>query len=344
MKPHRKFEVLQQDFNFNCLLKYCQNNSKKFLLFLTFSLFYLFTLSYTAFQNTNWSVVAESMGGVATAKNEETFSIFYNPACLPNVETKSIQLAYYKPYAGLEDVNFSISNIAFVLPTKYFSLGVGVGFYDIDNLYYETTTILSLATNLKKLSLSLPYISVGTNFKMLTKGYNFDTEILKYEPVLNNKRSVSSVSLDIGLNYKLLKEKFLLGFSVKDINQPNVAVTDIEDIVPMTISFGSAYNFGDIKSVLYFEDFTLATEIRYRDQPWGEEQTKLFYALGIETFLNFHTIALRVGVNKDSVNFGFGYYGIKISKYTIVLNYGFGISTVISDNFGNHRFSIELQF
>jgi hypothetical protein len=344
MKPHRKFEVLQQAVNFNGLLKYCQNNSKKFLLFLTFLLFYLFTIPYAAFQNTNWSVVAESMGGVATAKNEETFSIFYNPACLPNVDNKAIQLAYYKPYAGLEDVDFSISNIAFVLPTKYFCLGVGVGFYDIDNLYYETTTILSLATNLKKLSLSLPYISVGTNFKILTKGYNFDTEILKYEPVLNNKRSVSSVSLDIGLNCKLLKEKFLLGFSVKDINQPNVAVTDIEDIVPMTISFGSAYNFGDIKSGLYFEDFTLATEIRYRNQPWGEEQTKLFYALGIETFLNFHTIALRVGVNKASVNFGFGYYGIKISKYTIVLNYGFGISTVISDNFGNHRFSIELQF
>jgi hypothetical protein len=344
MKPHRKFEILQQAVNFNGLLKYCQRIFKKFLLFLTFLLFYLLTLSYAAFQNTNWSVVAESMGGVATAKNEETFSIFYNPACLPNVETKSIQLAYYKPYAGLEDVNFSISNIAFVLPTKYFSLGVGVGFYDIDNLYYETTTILSLATNLKKLSLSLPYISVGTNFKILTKVYNFDTEILKYEPVLNNKRSVSSVSLDIGLNCKLLKEKFLLGFSVKDINQPNVAVTDIEDIVPMMISFGSAYNFGDIKAGIYFEDFTLATEVRYRNQPWGEEQTKLFYALGIETFLNFHTIALRVGVNKDSVNFGFGYYGIKISKYTIVLNYGFGISTVISDNFGNHRFSIELQF
>jgi hypothetical protein len=344
MKPHRKFEVLQQAVNFNGLLKYCQNNSKKFLLFLTFLLFYLFTFSYAAFQNTNWSVVAESMGGVATAKNEETFSIFYNPACLPNVETKSMQLAYYKPYAGLEDVNFSISNIAFVLPTKYFSLGVGVGFYDIGNLYYETTTILSLATNLRKLSLSLPYISVGTNFKILTKVYNFDTEILKYEPSLNNKRSVSSVSLDIGLNCKLLKEKFLLGFSVKDINQPNVAITDIEDIVPMMISFGSAYNFGDIKAGIYFEDFTLATEVRYRNQPWGEEQTKLFYALGIETFLNFHTIALRVGVNKDSVNFGFGYYGIKISKYTIVLNYGFGISTVISDNFGNHRFSIELQF
>jgi hypothetical protein len=344
MKPHRKFEILQQAANFNCLLKYCQNNSKKFLLFLTFLLFYLFTFSYAAFQNTNWSVVAESMGGVATAKNEETFSIFYNPACLPNVGTKSIQLAYYKPYAGLEDVNFSISNIAFVLPTKCFCLGVGVGFYDIGNLYYETTTILSLATNLKKMSLPLPYISVGTNFKMLTKGYNFDTEILKYEPSLNNKTSVSSVSLDIGLNCKLLKEKFLLGFSVKDINQPNVAVTDIEDIVPMTVSIGSAYNFGDIKAGLYFEDFTLATEIRYRDQPWGEERTKLFYALGIETFLNFHTIALRAGVNKASVNFGFGYYGIKISKYTIVLNYGFGISTVISDNFGNHRFSIELQF
>jgi hypothetical protein len=179
---------------------------------------------------------------------------------------------------------------------------------------------------------------------MLTKGYNFDNEILKYEPSLNNKTSVSSVSLDIGLNFKLLKEKFLLGFSVKDINQPNVAVTDREDTVPMTVCFGSGYNFGDIKAGLYFEDFTLATEIRYRNQPWGEEQTKLFYALGIETFLNFRTIALRAGVNKDSVNFGFGYYGIKISKYTIILNYGFGISTVISDNFGNHRFSIELQF
>ncbi|GEM_PF-1239369 len=327
---------------------------KNFLIYLSFIVYYLLLptcylllpsqLTFAAFQNTSWSVSAESMGSVATAKNEEAFSIFYNPACLVNVENKEIQFAYYKPYSGLENVNFSISNFAFVLPTKYFSLGVGIGLYNVNSLYYESTTILSLSSVLKKIFSYLPNLSIGTNLKMLTKGYNFDNEILNYEPTLKDKNSVSSFSLDIGLNYKLLKNKLLLGLSVKDINRPNVAVTDTEDIVPMTISFGSAYNFGDIKAGLYFEDFTLATEIRYRDQIWGNLQEKLFYALGMETFLNFRTIAFRAGINKESINFGFGYYGIKISKFTLGLNYGFGVSTVISDNFGNHKLSIDLQF
>jgi len=324
-----------------------KNRTRNFaILLLIFELLiFNFQLTNAAFQNTGWSVVAESMGGVATAKSEEAFSIFYNPACLTNVENKMIQFAYYKPYFGLEDVDFNISDVAFVLPTKYFSLGIGVGLYNVNNLYYETTTILSLSSVLKKIYPSLPCLSIGTNLKVLTKGYNFNKEILSYEPELKNRGSVLSFSLDIGLNYELLKDKLLLGFSAKDINQPNVAVTSDEDIVPMIVCFGSAYNFGDIKVGPYFEDFTLAAEVRYRNQSWGEEETKLFYAVGLETFFNFHTIALRAGISKNSVDFGFGYYGIKISsKLNFGLSYNFGISTKISDNLGNHRIGFDLKF
>ncbi|MCX8163758.1 MAG: hypothetical protein N3D10_04380, partial [Candidatus Micrarchaeota archaeon] len=146
--------------------------------------------------------------------------------------------------------------------------------------------------------------------------------------------------------YKFLDEKISLGLAVKDINQPNIAVLDdVEDIVPMSICFGSTYNFGDIKAGLYFEDFTLGLELRYRNQNWGDETTKLFYAVGFETYLNFHTIPLRFGINKNSLNLGFGYQGIKVSeKLNLGFIYSFGLPFIYSDGFGNHRISLEIKF
>jgi len=315
-----------------------------FLIFfklLTFN----FQLTEAAFQNTAWSVSAESMGGVAVAYSNEPFGVFYNPVNIVNVETKSLQIAYLKPYLALENIDINLNTIAFVLPKKYVSLSAAVGMYNVNNLYYETTTIFSFSTILKKFFDNLPYISIGTNLKFLTKRYKFDEGILNYQPELKNKNSTTVFSTDIGLITKMLKDKLSLGIAIKDVNQPNVAVVSSEDIVPLTVSFGGTYNIGDIKTILYFEDFTVGCELRYRNQTWGTTQSKLFYGIGFQTYFNFHTIAIRAGINKESINFGFGYNGIKLSQKILMnIQYGFGLSTVVFDNSaGTHRISFEIQ-
>ncbi len=317
----------------------------RYLLFPTCYLLLTTNLIFAAFQNTAWSVSAESMGGVAVAYSNEPFGVFYNPANIVNVETKSFQIAYLKPYLALENVDINLNNIAFVLPTKYVSLSAAVGMYNVNNLYYETTSIFSFSTVLKKFFDNLPYISIGTNLKFLTKGYKFDNEILNRQPELKNKNSTTVFSTDIGLTTKMLKDKLSLALAVKDVNQPNVAIVSSEDIVPLTVSFGGIYNIGDIKTILYFEDFTIGCELRYRNQTWGTTQTKLFYGIGFQTYLNFHTIAIRAGINKESVNFGFGYNGIKLSQKVFMnIQYGFGLSTIIFDSYGTHRISFEIRF
>ncbi|MCS7152153.1 MAG: four helix bundle protein [Endomicrobia bacterium] len=329
----------------NCLIQNRRKILQKILLFFTIT--YLLTPTYyifSAFQNTDWSVRAESMGGVFTAISNEPSGVYYNPAGISDVPENYVQVMYSKPYLGLEDVNFLLTSLSVVAPIKYASFGFSFSMYDVqDGLYTETAGIVSAATSLKRVYEPMPDFKIGLNVKYLMKKYKYDTEILNVEPTLAGKDSKSVISADVGLIYKIFSDRLYFGVSVKDINQPNIAVLEGNtDIIPMTISFGSAYNFGDVKAGLYFEDLTVGLELRQRNQDWGE---KYFYAIGCETYLNFHTIALRFGVNKNSLNFGFGYYGIKIAeRINIGICYSFGISAVIVDNIGNHRAAIEVKF
>lgn len=324
-------------------------NDKKLknILFVFFTLYILcFTLSFSAFQIQDYSVRAESLGGCGNALLDEVSSMYYNPATVSSVEQKIVQFYYSKPYAGLdEDINFNITNVNFVSPFPILSLACGFNLMNVNNLYTESIAVVNLSTKLNRFIKNIPVIQIGVNLKMLTKSYNFDDEILKYEPELKNKNIQSVLSVDFGIISKLLKEKFVLGLSLHDVNTPDIAVVDNKDIVPLTLSFGSGYNFGDVKLGLYFEDLTVLTELRYRNQTYGDEYSKLFWSLGVETYLNFHTIGLRVGVNKQSVNLGFGYYGIKIAeKINFGINYAFGISTIYPDVSTNHKISVELRF
>lgn len=329
-----------------------QNRRKcvKYLVLIIFTVHYLlFTTCciFSAFQNTDWSVRAESMGGVFTAVSDEPSGIYYNPAGITAVDNNYIQAMYTKPYLGLEDVNFTLMSLSAVVPVKYVRLGIGSNIYDVQGgLYREVLGMVSVASMLSEIYQILPPVRVGLNLKYLNKKYSYDDEILQVEPELKGKDSKSVFSVDFGVLYKILDDKLSFGFSVKDVNQPDIAVLEgNKDIIPMTISFGSAYNFGDLKAGLYFEDFTVGVELRYRNQEWGDENTKIFYALGLETYLNFHTIPIRFGVNKNSINLGFGYQGVKVSeKVSLGVSYNFGLPIVYSDTLGNHRISIDIKF
>ena len=334
----------------NVLIQSKRKIIKNFLL-LFFTITYLLSpnccLLFSAFQSTDWSVRAESMGGVFTAISDEPSGVYYNPSGTRFVEKNFVQTMYSKPFLGIEDINIYLMNIAGVFKTKYISLGFSYGSYNVENnLYKEDTIIFNLSKKLDEIYSELPALSLGINFKYLTKKYTFDDEILNLEPELKDKKSRSVVSLDFGAIYKFLDDKMSVGFAVKDFNQPNIAVLEEnKDIIPMVVSFGSAYNFGDIKTGLYFEDFTLGIELRYRNQDWGDENTKFFYALAIETYLNFHTIPIRFGINKNSFNLGFGYQGIKISeKLNLGIVYNFGLPIVYNDTFGNHRICVDVKF
>ncbi|MFN3550974.1 MAG: four helix bundle protein [Endomicrobiia bacterium] len=323
----------------------------KNLLLLFFPITYLLSptccLLFSAFQSTDWSVRAESMGGVFTALSDEPSGIYYNPSGSTWAENNYIQIMYSKPFLAVEGIDISLTNIAGIFKTKYICLGLGYGSYNVENsLYKEDTIVLNFSKKLDEIYDKLPPLSLGLNFKYLTKKYIFDEEILNLEPQLRGKESKSVVSLDFGTIYKFLDKKMSIGLNVKDFNQPNIAVLEgNEDIIPMSICFGSSYNFGDIKAGLYFEDFTLGIELRYRTQNWGDEDTKIFYAIGLETYLNFHTIPIRFGVNKNSFNLGFGYQGIKIAeKIAVGFGYNFGLPVGYTDTLGNHRISVDVKF
>lgn len=327
-----------------------KRKSIKYLIFIIFPTYYLLTTTcyiFSAFQNTDWSVRAESMGGVFTAKSDEPLGVYYNPSGSAFVETNHIQAMYTKPYLGLEGVDITLMSVGGIFKTEYVSLGLSYGSYNVENnLYSEQAVIFNFSKKINEIYDKLPNLSLGLNLKYLTKKHTYDDEILSIEPELQGKESKSVLSFDFGTIYKFLDEKISVGFTIKDLNQSNIAVLDEnQDIIPMTICLGSTYNFGDLKAGLYFEDFTIGVELRYRNQEWGNDNTKLFYAIGFETYLNFHTIPIRFGINKNSINLGFGYQGIKISeKISLGVGYTFGLPIVYSDGLGNHRISTYIKF
>ncbi|MFQ3675313.1 MAG: four helix bundle protein [Endomicrobiia bacterium] len=292
-----------------------------------------------AFQDYGWSVRAEGMGGVFTAVSNDASGIIYNPSGIGYVTQKSVELMYTKPYLGLEGIDFGVMYFSGVLPLKKFSLGINYNMYSINNLYFENVGILSSATGLKKFNSNLADVMFGLNLKYLTKRYSFDEEFKKLEPTVPESKSVLSV--DFGSMYKPV-EKLSFGLMVRDINSPNVAVIEgNKDIVPMTVRVGSFYNFGDIKS---FEDFSIGFDVAYRMQDWGESSEKLSYAIGLETYFSFHTYALRVGVSKNSINFGGGYFKQLSDSFALQINYAVGVSTVYNENFSSHKLSLEFRF
>ncbi len=292
-----------------------------------------------AFQDYGWSVRAEGMGGIFTAVSNDSSGIIYNPSGIGYVTQKSVELMYTKPYLGLEGVDFGLMYVSGVVPLEKVSLGINYNNYNINNLYNESIVILCGATGLQKFNLDLADIMVGLNIKYLTKKYTFDSEFKSLEPNLAESKSV--VSIDFGSMYKPT-EKLSLGIMVRDISSPNVAVIEgSQDIVPMMARVGTFYNFGDWKVL---EDIGIGFDVAYRMQDWGTIEEKVSYAVGMETFLAFHTYAVRFGINKTSINFGFGFFSRLSESLGLQINYAVGISRVYSDNLGSHKVSLEFRF
>jgi len=290
---------------------------KKFILFTVYCL--LFTNLFSAFQDIGFSARAEGMGGVYASRGFDSTVLFYNPAGASFLNYPEASFMFFKPYFGLDGVNWNYYYLSGVYPLSKFNLGTAIGMYDADSLYSENIFIFSF-------SMLKNNLGIGANLKILTHKYNLDEEFLnEYK-----SSSKTAFTLDTGINYSL-KNSIKIGFSLENIIPADVGLKE-EDLVPLILRFGASRNFNKIWKM---DDFLVGTDFVLRD---GE----LSYRFGVEGWF-MDLLGARAGFNDRSLSFGLSYiFGIGSNELEIV--YSFSLPFGIGDNFGSHRIQTVFRF
>ncbi len=298
------------------------------------ALFFIFNkFLYAAFNYSGFSCKANSFGGVSIVE-EEPLGVFLNPVNLYIKAKNALQISYFRPYGFSEGINISNSNFIFSKRIKIFYIGLGSSFFDVDELYQEKIFLFGFSTSLKEINKNLPKIKLGATTKLLNR------ELLLKEQLNISNTKTTNFSYDLGFSYSNYIENFIFAVALKDINQPNVGFLE-EEKLPFIISFSNKYNFGDI---FMFEDVSILSELKYRNQTWGSLNEKVYWGVGFETYLNFNTIALRVGLNKNSITLGFGYSNIKLKNISLTVDYSIGLLFNYFEPLNSHILSIKTSF
>jgi len=287
-----------------------------FLLFTVYCL--LFTNLYSAFNDPGWSARSEGMGGLGVTKGFDSTVIFYNPAGLIDLLNKEVNFMLLKPYVGLNGVNWNYYEFSAGIPLSKISLGIGMGMFDADSLYKETSIFISGAKELNK-------IKIGSSIKMLSHAYSFENLSSVY-----GSSSKSAFTLSIGSVYEI-KDGLNVGLSLDNILPADVGL-ETEDKVPMLIRFGvSKYK----ENFWKLEDFLAGVEFVNR--------CVFSYRFGIESWFFGHTLGVRIGLNDTSFNTGLS-YNFVLSGIELQMDYAFSLPLNIKETSTNHRIQIGVRF
>jgi len=286
----------------------------KVMLLSLFTIYHLpFTLN-AAFHDPGWSARAEGMGGVFCSRGLDATSLFYNPAGIGKLAKPELSLMGFKPYMGLEGVNWNYYLASVVYPANKFSFGLAYTGYDAGGLYSENTALFSG-------TLKGEVFSVGTSVKLLSHEYVLPAELKPYF----SKNSASAFTMDMGAIIRLTPS-VNLGMSVINMLPADVGIK-IKDTVPMMVRAG-------VSTGGY--DSLLGVEFYFRDQDWGD---KLSYHFGGEKWFMDHSVCARAGYNTANVNTGFSFvFG------NFEIDYSFSLPLEVSDNSGSHRLQTVLRF
>ncbi len=201
------------------------------VIWMVFLTLFVGVASAHVFDTMDVSSKARGMGGAWTANAFDAAAIFYNPACMPEVESPDLYASYLRPngqsYTGLTFLGFS-----FPFKTQH-SIGIGYrGFgveYESVDLLSESTLSLTYAAPLLKDIHTALYIGGTVNIYSLEFGDAGD----------QNLGSQTAVGLDIGL-LGVLRDRTRIGLFFHNINEPSVG-RNISEPLPQWVSAGISY-------------------------------------------------------------------------------------------------------
>jgi len=310
---------------------------RKLILLSTF-IFLIFSGLYSAFNDANYGLRSSGMGSAFTAVADDVSALIYNPAGV-SFSRRQLGFMYYQPFLGLENVNFSYSQVGLILPvSRRLTLAGGYLNYNASDMYQEGQTIFTAGFKLKK------NLSFGLNYKYLEHRYivadDIRTEISAAgEDIFDKSLASGSPALDFGIF--LPGEKLNFGLLVKNLNTKDVGLK-YEDKIAQEYRLGLAYKIGDVGKFL--EDILIASDFSWRNTDWGTANDKLNLALGAECWLSYHRFAFRAGADLSSISFGLGFGQFWSENSSLTIDYSFVLPVAINCGLGNHKIATTLRF
>jgi hypothetical protein len=311
---------------------------------------------YASFEDLGMGGRATGMGNAFTAVADDAYAIYYNPAGLNNIKYPEFASTYGKMLMGLDDKsNLGNSFLAYTHPLegdvfndffgskKIGTLGIAWQEFKLNRLYKENALYISYAHMIAE------KFGFGINIKNLRREFGSDqyTEnaidqngnaLGSKDPLFNNGKSKSAMGIDMGAQASLGRnDDYAFGLALININQPDLALGDSADRLPLTIKFGFQYKNPIVNfSMDYVRKKSLQTI------------TDNVFSAGVEKWMETASIGnfgLRSGFGLGTRNFRSLSCGASYRIHAIQFDYGFVMPLAgIENTMGSHRVSMSFRF
>lgn len=284
--------------------------------------------AHGAFKDPLWSARVAALGGAATALDAGPVAAFYNPASAVAQVNKEAEFSYAKLFAGLDDVNLSLSELSYIHPLpKSFVLTAGWGSVNASGLRREDTLALG-ASHLFKDVKWIDEIAAGATLRFLSQSYSLD-ERSASDPVFQDGKSRSDVALDA---HAFVPEvpyvpALAVGLSLRSLNQPDVGFSE-KDTLPFELALGGLYRYKKI---------SFPVDLVFRKGDFTPQ-------VGVEAPFFKNRLAVRGGTDLDQIGTGLGYKHDLGEKSVLSLDYTFLWPLNVQDTSGSHRMTLGVRF
>lgn len=299
-----------------------------FITVLLSLVFALGGLAHAAFKDPLWSARVAALGGAATALEAGPVAAFYNPASVVSQKEKEAEFTYAKLFAGLDEVNLSISELSYLHPLpSHTVLSAGWGSVNASGLRREDTLAIGVGHLFQDVTW-IDKISAGATVRYLSQSYTLDQRTTN-DPVFKDGNSQSDFAIDVhGFVPEVPYVAALsAGLSIRSLNQPDVGFAE-KDTLPLEVSLGALYHYKKINFPvdLVFRDGDLTPQV------------------GVEALFFKGRLALRGGTDTDQIGTGIGYTHDMGEKVGIVFDYTFLWPLNLQDTSGSHRATLGVRF
>ena len=301
--------------------------------------------AWAAFDNDGTGARPTALGDTYVAAADDSLSLMYNPAGLAQLHQSELTSEYSRIYAGLSDNStLSQSYLGYSQPIAYGgTVSVGWKEFKLDDLYQERTLSLGYGEWITDkvaagFALKQLYHAFGVPNMVVDNSGNIQSGTPDFFAQNGNSKSVYSGDIGTVVKYN---ERHTFGFSVMDINEPNLALSGSDhDTLPKTVRLGWDYKPRDGLSLLgsMTERKALANQ---SDVTWTGAFEK---AWASKDSGNFAVRGSLAAGSRDFQQAAFG-AGYGVDSFKIDYAFQFPLAGItVGETAGTHRFSLAWRF
>ncbi len=237
-----------------------------------------------------------ALGGNGVAVPEGTSSLAFNPAGLGSLSLFEVSARYENLFPGIEGDSLSTGNLSAVFPLSTGdALGFSIDHFGANNL--EQDRLLAAFGKSFGVESFLNHLRLGMSLSYLNQQFTLQAPLSGVNPA---NVSAGAFSVGVGMLYDPV-EWASLGFSIEDLNQPNLGVVGA-DTVPILYRYGVA-----IRPSVGRDRLVLTLDQTLSGDSWETQG-------GTEWNFSQLGVALRAGgdANMGVVGFGWRTQGLTI--------------------------------